>query len=283
VSAAPDFRPIWLDEYLVSSSASRTPEPNASFLNDLRDLPRDPGTITAELEKIYDRQSILNRRQQYADLNRDYEMRKRAGLIGIYQEQAHLGQLSGFSNDVWQDMQNRKLQQAGDKATRIAEKNEVAAAVAAPAVLLYGVYIGTPIRLKVAEDARFNLSTNFRGKTGSFQFDSPALFGSIDFRPMAPGSRDLVTPTGVDFGAAMQFERAIDFSQEQVQITLSRPLPVFGLTSSVLYGSSSKAVVGSLSKRLTDHMVCVVDSIHGLSPTAQSSEQKFRLRYDIAF
>jgi hypothetical protein len=305
-----NLQPKWVTEYQVRTGASGGQNPNGSFLNNtqsshLRDRFQDDVQ-----GMVLDRNQALVWRQQLEDLNRDYEMRSRAGLSNQYLLQAHTGQVAGFNNSVLDSLERRTLEQSGNRATAIAIRNDVIRTAATPAVVVAGVYIGKPIPLRVGEESRFNLrtdfrngvgsleflspsggqnsrlslSTDFRNNVGAFEVSSPIASGNFIYRPAAPASRDYASSPG-DIGTMMAMGNTVDFSQERYQLTVARGIPIFDLSSSLLYGSSSNAVAGSLSKSLTNNLTLVVDSIRLLTPydASRSTEEKVRLRYDIRF
>jgi hypothetical protein len=282
--ARTNLSPRWLSQYQLAGASIAAP--NSSFLSDTRSEALR-SEFNEELKSlVIDNGQAAAWHEQYLAMNRDYEMRQRAGIVSSYNDQVHTGAMAGFSNGVFQEMQKHVQSEAGMRAERVAKKSDVIVVASAPAVVAAGIYIGRPIRVKVADDTRLALSTDFRGHTGSLEFTSPSLYGALQFRPLAAASRDYNPGAGVDFGKMMEMQRAVDFSEERYQLTVQRSLPIFNLSSAVLYGSSSNAEAGSLSKQLTDHITCIVDEVRMLNGGEVArgvSEEKFRLRYDIRF
>lgn len=279
-----DLKPVWLEDYRLSSGQGNTQNLNTSYLmNRNSRVVSDP--LVDQFDGLIDSHQAQVWRQQYDDLNRDYENRKQAGLNNSNFEQAHEGAMSDFSNHVLDDIEKRKLQRAGDDAVHSVEKNEAAKTVMAPGVVAAGVYVGKPVNMKLTDDSKFSFRTSLRDRFGQIELHSPVLYGSFEYHPQAPDNYTLISSSNVDFGQAMDFNRVVDFQAEKYQLKVVKGIPMVDLNSSVQYASSSNVVAGSLTKRLTDHLVCVFDSIRYLTPIddAHTLEERVRLRYDVHF
>jgi hypothetical protein len=212
-------------------------------------------------------------------------MRSRAGILDPKAERDYVGTMQQFGVSVRTELEKRQLSRAEGKAKAVVERHEVLQHVLAPAAVAAGVYVGTPFRWRVTDDFRLLVRSNVRDKYGTLELDSPLGHGGFEFRPMAAGTRDGVASDVVNFNEAMDFGRISDFSQEKYQFSFARALPLLDINSHLLYGASSNTVGGSLSRRLTENITLVVDSVHWLTPyeSAKADEQKLRLRYDIHF
>jgi hypothetical protein len=279
-----NLRPAWLDDYQLYSGLTNADNPNYSYLATRNARVLDDRLVD-QIDSLMDRQQAQEWKQQYEDLNRDYDMRKRAGLISPTAFQSHSGAVSDFSNKVLDEIEKRKLAKTGDAAVRVVEKHEAIKTVLAPGAVAAGFYIGRPVSFRLTDESRFSFRTSVRDRMGQLELHSSLVYGSFEYHPQAPDSYSLINPTGVDFGKAMDFNYMADFGAERYQFKLVRALPYFDVNSSVLYGSSSNVVAGSLTKQLTDHVACVVDSIRYLTPydDAHAMEERVRLRYDIHF
>jgi hypothetical protein len=280
------FSPSWLEYYNVGSGRADPGSANDSYLGNrnvgLVDLP-DP--LTSQLGSLIDRGSALQWRQQYEDMNRDYDQRSRAGLSNPTVEQAHLGAMSDFSNHVRDEIENRKLQRTGDEAVHVVEKDEIVRTALVPGAVAAGLWIGRPVSLRLTEDMKFSFRTSIRDHFSAVEFHSPFLFGSFEYHSQAADNYTLIAPTNVDFTQALDFNHIVDFGAEKYQFKVVRQLPIVDLNGTVFYGSSSNVVASSLTKQLTPNLAAVVDSIYYLSPYDPDHvlEERLRLKYDIHF
>lgn len=277
--------PAWRDSYRVRiGGASRLS--NDSFLDNLDAVSQIEGDVFANL---MDARHVLEWRQRYETLNRQHELKQHAGLNTPELERAHTGEINRFGDDVRNEIEKRHLSIAERRARAIIDRDKnlkaVVTTVLAPAAVVAGVYVGTPLRLRLTDDTQFRVRSNIRDKYGSLELNSPFGLGTFEYRPTAPESRHMLSSPVVNFGEALNMGRAVDYSQERFQLTFTRNLPWLDVTSRLLYGASSNTIVGSISKQLTGNLSCVVDSIHWLSPVeaTRSIEQSLRLRYDIRF
>ncbi len=277
------LRPAWTSSYQVFVGGTLGELPNASYLSS-----RDPKSIFSWDLDLLDAHRGNQLRQQYFDMTRDYEMRRHSGLVNITQEGDQIKRMSSFGKGMWDEIQNRKITATQVKverrATKFIERNETVKTMLAPAAVIVGVYIGKPVKIRITEETRMAVRADVRGQTGGLELHSPVGFGGFEYRPNA-ASRDIASPSAVNFGESMNLGRAVDFSQEKYQFTVMRELPVLKVNSSVLYGSSSNAVVSTLSKSIFNHITVAVDQVYWLNPSDDNhvSEGKFRVRYDINF
>jgi len=176
---------------------------------------------------------------------------------------------------------HKTLAHSASRVEKSAQKNEVIRTAVVPVALAAGIYAGRPIGVRLSDETKMNLSTNFRSRTGSMEVSSPVLHGGLSFRPAASASRnwDGAGSTDFDLGSTG------DFSQERYQLSLSRDVPGINVNASLFYAGSSNAFVSSWSKQITKQIACAVDSVHSLNPmeSGRSVEEKIRLRYDLRF
>jgi hypothetical protein len=286
------FKPSWLANYEVWRPHADLSVPNYSYLQNRNvNLVDDP--VVDQFDSLMNARRAAEWRQQYDDINRDYDQKQRAGLNNPTVEQAHEGAVAGFSNGVRDEIQSQKLaamqDQAGSRVVTAVEKNKVAQVAMLPGAVVAGVYmgiwVGKSINLKVTDDTHFSFRTSLRDKLGQIELHSPILYSSFEFHQQAPDNYALIAPTNVDFGEVMNLSHIVDFQDEKYQFKVARNVPYVDLDSSVLYGSSSNVVASSLTKHLTTHLAAAVDSIYYLVPfdPAHAFEERVRLRYDIHF
>lgn len=289
------YKPSWTENYQVWSPNVDLTNLNHSYLDNRKlNLVDDP--LIDQFDSLMSPRRAAEWRQQFDDLNRDYDQKQRAGLVNPTVEQAHEGAVSGFSNGVRDEIERHKLDEASNKAQRVAEneeaivqKDRIGQVMLVPGAVAVGVYmgiwVGKAINLRVTDDTHFSFRTSLRDKLGAIELHTPILFSSFEFHQQAADSYSLIAPTNVDFGEVMNFNHIVDFQDEKYQVKVARMVPFINLNSSVFYGSSSNVVASSLTKQLTPHLAAVVDSIYYLTPydPDHSIEERVRLKYDIHF
>lgn len=282
-----NLRPAWLESYQIWSGRADLGNPNLSYLQNPKSQVIADGPVVNQFGSLIDDKRAGALRQQYDDLNRDYDQKQRAGLANSTVEQAHQGAVTGFSNGVLDDIEKRKLQDTGDKAANIivSGADQTTKTIMTPGVVVAGVYVGKTVNVRMTDDSHFSFRTSLRDKLGQIELHSPILYGSFEFHPQAPDSYTLINSGNVDFGHMMDFNHLADFGAERYQFKVVRSVPFLDMSSSVLYGSSSNVVASSLSKQLTPHLAAVVDSVYYLTPydPDHTIEERVRLRYDLHF
>ena len=276
-----NLAPAWRENYRVRVHGAPRIS-NESFLEKLDENLKSRDDFLVDL---IDAQQALAWRQQFEDSNRDYKMREQAGILSREQAAGHTAAIEGFGNGVREAVEKREISKAERRAKGIIDKHQTFKNVMAPAVVMAGLYVGTPLRLRVVDGLQFRLRSNIREKFGAVEFDSFLLQGAFQFHPNAPERHQLSSTSVVNFENSMNMNYAVDHSQERYQFAFTRNLPWVDVTSRILLGLSSNTLVGSVSKRLTENITCVVDTIHWLTPleATRGDEQNLRLRYDIRF
>ncbi len=260
-----DLRPAW------SETGSIERGTNISFLHDTRQSMYWGPEI---FRNILDPNQATQMRQQYEDMNRDYNLKKKFGLVSQYDEQNHVGQVSDFSHSLVSEVQQEHTRNVAQKAKDIYDHQSdgvktAVKAIAAPGAL-YALATGQPVDFSVAPNTDMHAHTDVRNKTGGFSMNSPWVSGEADFSALMP-DREFLTTT------------AVDPSQERYRFSLSKNWSFWDLSSSLSYGTSSTALDASFSKPLFDHITCQVDAIHFLDPSIGVYDDTVRLNYGISF
>ncbi len=219
--------------------------------------------------------SDVRLRQQYDDLVRDYESRRSYRLNSAQDEKTHLERVRGFSRGVVQAVQQRQIQSGLIQARAVVEANETLSQLTAPmGVLATGVaaFYGTPMVLKLDDEASMTARAHVPNQEGSFALNSPFLNSAVEFH-MAPWSPE-----------EERRQRALDPTrrQERVRVGIGRNLPVWGLYSGISYGRSSGLVTTSVSKQLSDHLSASWDSSRPVQ-SASNREDSLKFLYGIRF
>jgi hypothetical protein len=191
-------------------------------------------------------------RQQYEDMNRDYEMRHVYGLTTYDLERAHAAQMSQFTQDIMNSVENNQLRQEQDRITnsetvKSLEKSDTVKALERPAIVvgvMGAAYYGKPFGFDVAPETRVTGYSNLRGQAGGF---------------------GLVTRYGsTNFDLAMQnMDTANSLGQERYRLAVAGNLP-WAFSTGFRYGTSTSTLTSSLSRPLSSHLVASFNDIRPL-------------------
>jgi hypothetical protein len=261
---APDLRPEW-GHYLEVTQA-----PNCSFLSDVNHA--DEASPLA-LTQLMDHKTILSLNQRYQDMNRDYELKQKYGLVDNTQEQQHGDDVHHFARQVVGEVRRyqtsrefRQLKKAADQDDSIQPLMKPAAVVGAGVA----IYSGTPVNLQIDEDTRLRAVTDVRNQTGQFALLSSVGTTAVDFDMNKPDPNRPYTP---EIGA----------QPERYRLSFSRGLPVWDLSSGLSYGGTTSSVGASLSKSLAPNLTAVVDTVRPVQAGRYSSEESLKFFYGLQF
>lgn len=255
---ASDMKPSWGGRKQIT--------PNQSYL---ADQAKNLNIEAINQMQVLGNRQVLELRQQYQDLNRDYEMRRLYGLVDTKAETSHTDQMNGFSRTVIGQVRQNQVKQYGEKLVHASQQNEALRTVAKPAAVagtIVAVSSGMPVGIKLSDSSKLTTMTNVADRNGQIHLESPLMDARVEMRAAAPSVWDPTQPG------------------ERFQLSLSRPLDFWDLRSGVTYGSSSTSLSASLVKPLSEHLTAVLDSIHPLSSDiALSPEQRLTLLYGVRF
>jgi hypothetical protein len=98
-----------------------------------------------------------------------------------------------------------------------------------------------------------------------------------------------VSSSVVNFSAQMDARNTSDpvaaaqSNTERYSVSMSRPLSIFDLSSSVSYGGTTNCMRAAVSRPIYDHVVGEFDSVKGNDNLGVPSEQSLKLMYGISF
>jgi hypothetical protein len=273
------LRPTWAKRESIIA------EPNTSYFSDrsIQNLSWTDRILNPKRQKELQR--------QYEDMNRDYDMRMKYGLMDDIHRIGYFNQTAGFSNNVMGQIRGYQVENGRETmistANRMASQNDeikdivkAGKSVEKPAGIIGGAYMvgtGTPLGVKLSNDSSLTSRTDIPNQQASLTLNSPFLNTSFAMNQLVsanwvPGMGTPVDPSQHD---------------ERYRFTVSRPLPLWNLVPGLSYGSTSTMVIASLSKPITDHLVCVVSNNTPLDPVNSdyhyNTEQVIRLSYGISF
>ena len=234
---------------------------------------------TGLAEKIINKDTAIEMRQQYEDMVRDYELRKRYSLIELQEEKEHNNQVTGFTKNVLTTVRKEHTNRQLKLLRKAAEKDPYLGKLAKPAALafaLYATYNGEPVRLNVSDDTQLSVKTIAPERKAGISVSSPLINTSLDFASAAPSARDPYSPASSD---PLQ-------NDERYRISLSRAIPVVDISTGLSYGTTTNTVTTSLSRQLTDHLNCIFDAQRTINygrPDQRNGQERVSLQYGISF
>jgi len=227
---------------------------------------------------ILDEGSALDLRQQYLDLNRNYEFRKNYKLVGLADEDEQQNKMRTFSDDILSSVRHFQEEKARDKAIDIAKKDKnlwllATSTPAKAAFFLYAAGTGRPYRMTLAEDTYLESKTDVPDQKASFSLLSGYLSGTFSWNVVAPN----------DLPEELKSDNIPD---DRYNFSLSRSIPVVNLNSSLGFGTTTKTVKAEVSRKIVHNLEFVVDtsrSIDSRVATARPGQEKVQLRYGFNF
>jgi hypothetical protein len=281
LASVPDLKPRWAaasaNPYGVSNDSYLdywvifSEQDSGSCRSDEVSLQSDSGLLGVNLnEQLLEPRQARAIRQKYESIHRDFEMRSQYGLVDFEEEQAQINQINQFARDVLEVVRQKQKRFGGQTLRKVVrgvsdlKKFSQSLAVAGT---LVATYSGLPFNLELSDDFRMSGWTSLREQVGQLSLSSPVVNSSFKISRLAP--------TGPNSDG-----------QERFRFGVSRGLPVLDISSGLTYGSSSNSLTASLSKPLTESLVCVLDSVRPISasaPGARSPEDTIRLLYGIQF
>ena len=217
-------------------------------------------------DQLFDPKLTMDMKQQYEDMNRNYDIRKTAALVGRDEEAAHDAQITDFTRSTLKNFGNHHIQENITKAEKAGEKivdndstlKQFKKPVAVVAVVA-GVYTGKTMKVKVAKDTKLSTRTDIQGQNGTVGLEAPWLVnGSVDFNAR-PGQNDKVTDESM--------------YNDRYRLALSRGLPIWGLSSGLSYATTTTTTTASLSKVILPNTTCVVDSARRMNNDTYGQER----------
>jgi hypothetical protein len=229
----------------------------------------DPNFLT----QLLDQKSVLNLNQQYQDMNRDYELKQKFGLVDRTQEQSHGDDVHHFGRVAFAEVRKYQTNQEAKRLKKVVDQDETLKVFMKPAAVVgagAAIYGGTPVNLQIDEDTRMRAMANVPSQTAQFSLFSTLGTTSVDFDLNRPDPNRPYTAN-----PRAQIER--------YRLTFSRGLPIWNLSSGLTYGGSTSTVGASLSKNLVPHLTAIVDTVRPMQPNRYYSEESLRLFYGLQF
>lgn len=239
-------------------------QPNVSYLADTQRREEQDGYLSHE--RVLGENAGPALRQRLDDMSREYRMRKNHGLNTLGDELKRYQSMKGLASEIVSEAKNREISHQQGKLKSFAEgyKNDAwVKALRQPvglAVALVAMGTGHPITVDLAEDSQLLASADVRDRTSRISLLSPLVNWNLDYIATAQAE-------------VPESQRLL--ADERYRMSLGRRLPLFELQSGVSYGSTSRTMNASLSRRLVENLTCTVD--------AGTIQERLRLEYGISF
>jgi hypothetical protein len=243
---------------------------NQSFLMSLQTRVATRSDIFTE---VLNRDTAVALRQRYEDLNRGYEQRHNAHVTDTQEERKYHENLNKLSKEMYSNLRAYNGQRYNDQVHRGAREGKVISPVMITGTAV-ATYFGNPVNFTVGE-TRVDARTHMPDREGDLHLASPVCDTTFEYRGNEPTVAD-----------AQFFARPVEEQKERFRVNLVKPLPIFNLSSSVSYGSTTTRVITALSRPITSNVTAIVDSVRPTSASVASlrpAEQRLRLEYGITF
>ena len=226
---------------------------------------------------LFDSGMVLRMRNDYRNMTKDYEMRHQYELTTLQDERDQTNRMSDFARHVVHSAKAAVIQKNMKIVRKNAEATELYSLVKRPMGFIIGavaVYSGEPVTWKVDEVTEFVATTDFKNKRGEFRLASPIVRGSFNVLTAVPVSADDQLKQDPNRSVV-----------DKYSLSLGRPLPIWQLSSGLSYGMTTTKMTASLSKQLTEHLACIVDTSKLMRPIARvdPGQQSLRLEYGFNF
>jgi hypothetical protein len=244
---------------------------NDSFLSDQGVTASNWAPFTHQ--DLIETSSAASMRQTYQDLNRQYEVRAASGLLGTEDLRNQMTRMRDFSREVFREVSRFQTKKARRTLKRAAERDPILRSQ--PVVVagtLTSVYFDNPVEFSLSDEARVSARTSIPDQTGNVQVYSPIVDGRFELDGHAD---DGLAPGTVPSDPT--------FKREKYRFSVSRPVGILDITSGVSYGSTTTQLSTSLTKPISDHVTCVLDSVRPMDAPGAASEERVRFLYGIRF
>lgn len=225
---------------------------NDSYLSDTKTMA--PTSISRQ-DLISDKK-VEEITQQYDDLTRTYLLKQQFGLVDMKTQSDYESQMSNFSHTVWQVLQQKQMQEETEKFKNSIGNSELLSAIAKPATAagaIVAVYQGQPVDVKLSDNSKISVMTNFTNQTAYLKVHSCDLDGSFEFN------------NNPNLAADMNPYSTI----EQYKTSVSKNVPL-GVTAGTMYGFTSTYLTSFVRRGIVKNVTCELDYVDPVSPQAFS-------------
>ncbi|OFZ82095.1 MAG: hypothetical protein A2583_11995 [Bdellovibrionales bacterium RIFOXYD1_FULL_53_11] len=269
---APDISPAW-----SLNPADPAASTNAMLFSTVNR--KDPGFN----EWIIAPDQAVGMKRSYEDMVRPYEDRARYRLMDPRERREYNDRVQSFTKDSLNRIRAYQVGENLKKFRKEAEKDPIVSVLKKPvaaAFLVYAVYNGQPVDVKIAKDTKLIGKTNIADKRGGIAVESPVINTSVDFVPEAPLDRNPFAPDPA--------LKASKWNEERYRVGVNRSIPVVDVRTGVAYGVTTSTLTTSVSRQVVPNLTCSVDVARNLkyeraSEKGKKGEETVRLEYGIRF
>lgn len=228
----------------------------------------EPESPTALRDWIMEGKIAHRLSDQWRELNRAYEERKKYDLVSIEEEKEQISRIKDFTRNVISEIRNHHVRQNLRKARENAEKDENLKSLAKTfgwAAALVGFYQGEPLDLKISEESKITARINSESKRGAVSLASPMIHSGFDFLAGAPKTQE---------------------NEEKYNVSAARGLGFFDLSSGVSYAGTSQKMTAFLSRPLLPYLTGTIDASRKVNPDNRygtPAQASFKLLYSLNF
>lgn len=263
------YRTIRTSFNLVPSKAIKeiqNPSPSYYILNDtfISDLRYQPNKTLQQ--EIFDAEVSAKLKGMWDARTQGYEYRRQWGLTNSVDDLAQINSMGNLSTDVVNEVKSYHMGKEVDKVGKAVDRDPFLSKMKAPAAIVAGavaIYHGRPINFKLTQASKLSLRTEVEKQIGEVGIQSPLINTSMGFYGKARSERDSTPILPVE---------------DRFKIGVSRQ--IFGLGAGLNYGTSTRNTGTSLSRRISNHVSCTLDSSKKLGPEGQNKSIAQTLRFD---
>ena len=277
-ASAIDLRPDWADRFRVLAQGDRELLLNDTYLYDFGYRARglEGQFLFEQVKDLGDPSRLREIRQEYEVMSRSFEQKQSAGLSTPDSVKEYQASIARLTERAIKHVQDQSIKRSNDQVIQKFGSNATVKTLVTPAVVAAGIYSGRPIQLRLMADTHLQVQTHVRDQVGRLQLQSPWALGTFEFRPTAQVS---------SANGSLQASSGVDLTKEVYQVGMARSLPFSDLQTQLHYGASSKTLVSTISKTLTNDLSCALDWVQPMSSLSPiyAREEKVRLKYDLRF
>lgn len=250
--------------------------PNSSYLF-VTEAPANTETLSPYERRLFgnrflDHGAAMNMREQYENMIKEQETRAAHDQWSRSDEMGFMDRIKNFSQHVMRNIFDyqineglKKAEKRSDSVRTFSNLNKAIESV-----------VHASVNVEVSDRFEFGTTTNLRDQSGKLWVKSDYFDGSFQ----------------INLGEAWKSNESAEEmlkkpTSEFYQVQVSRPLPLWNLSSSLAYGGSTTNLTATLSRPIAPNLRGEIASARGLdlnrSTVPGGSEERVALFYDLRF
>ena len=246
--------------------------PNMTFLVDLK-----RGTAPesqAINDKLLDTKTTNRIKQEYIDMNRDYDMRTKFHLLSSMEQQSYFDRNSGFTKYYLRNIMSFQVSEGWKKAEKHSDEIRTFRKTQASVQKV----MENPVDVTVDEQTKFGTHTDLPGERGQVWLKSRLVDGTFD----------VILGPGFNINPMNQVQQQGDFTKEEhYRLSLNKDLGLWGLAARSSYAFDSTRINHAVSKSIVENLSAEVAYNRGIDPAksglSQKGEPVVRMMYGLSF